>query len=207
MRGRSGLLLLALLAGPASAGIYSYVDADGNRVFTDRPAGNAAEAVELRPANRMPAAPVTPREPPPAKINEARARYQAVRILTPAPDETIRNNAGELSVSGASEPALRPGHRYRLLLDGQPHGEPGLSPLFSLGNLDRGTHRIALLILDGDGQELARSAEQGFHMLRTSLIQRRRIHPCRRDDYGVRPECPLADKPKEKRDIPFVPYL
>jgi hypothetical protein len=44
-------------------------------------------------------------------------------------------------------------------------------------------------------------------MMRTSLAQRRMVTPCRKADYGVRPECPLKDKPKEKKDIPFVPFL
>ena len=52
-------LCLALLAGSASAEIYSYVDAQGNRVFTDRPRDDAA-ALHLNPTNRLSAAPAPP---------------------------------------------------------------------------------------------------------------------------------------------------
>ncbi|OMG67269.1 penicillin-binding protein [Stutzerimonas balearica] len=199
-------LLLALLTAPAQAGIYSYLDAEGNRVFTDRPT-TAAEPIELKPANQMPAMPLpapATQAPPPTPT---RAGYQALRIISPAADATVRDNAGNLTINGASEPPLRPGHRYQLLFDGQPYGEPGESGTFALHNVDRGTHRIALLILAADGSELARSAEQDVHLRRMSLVQRRKARPCAKDDYGVRLECPLKDKPEEKRDIPFVPYL
>jgi hypothetical protein len=33
------------------------------------------------------------------------------------------------------------------------------------------------------------------------------VRPCKKDDYGVRPECPLQDKPPEKKDIPLVPFI
>lgn len=49
------LFALAALALPASAGIYTYTDAQGNRVFTDRPGGRAVESVDARPVNSMPA--------------------------------------------------------------------------------------------------------------------------------------------------------
>ncbi|GAB3380111.1 hypothetical protein GCM10027514_19190 [Azotobacter armeniacus] len=50
-------LCLALLAFPAAAEIYSYVDAQGNRVFTDQPQGGAltvtaASAPGLYPGHR-----------------------------------------------------------------------------------------------------------------------------------------------------------
>jgi len=62
-------------------------------------------------------------------------------------------------------------------------------------------------VIDEQERELQRSAIRTFHLLRTSLAQRRMVNPCKKADYGVRPECPLKDKPVEKRDIPFVPFL
>jgi len=165
--GLSALLLAFAL--PASAAIYSYTDAEGNRVFTDRPGGRAAEQ--------------------------------------PDPDATIRNNAGELAVSVTSTPALHPGHQYRLLLDGAAVGAPGESPVLMLQNVDRGSHQLVVEVIDSQGERLQASAPRVFHMMRTSLAQRRMVNPCKKGDYGVRPECPLKDKPKEKKDIPFVPFL
>ena len=44
-------------------------------------------------------------------------------------------------------------------------------------------------------------------MQRISLAQKRKANPCKKADYGVRPECPIKDKPVEKKNIPFVPFI
>ncbi len=202
-----GLLgLLWLLALPVSAGIYTYIDTEGNRVFTDRPGGRAVESVDSRPTNSMPAQPTAPATTPGKAPREAKFTYRLLEIVQPAHDAALRNNAGELSVSVTSEPVLQPGHLYRLVLDGSPMAttsEPG----FTLQNVDRGSHQLIVEIVDSGGQALQSSPPHTFHLLRTSLVQRRMVNPCKRDNYGVRPECPLKDKPKEKKDIPFVPFL
>lgn len=203
---RIALLCLILLSPPLQAEIYTYIDAEGNRVFTDRPGAGNAQRVTTTPANSMPAPPPPPSVAPTQTATPALA-YQMLRILLPAPDATIRDNAGKLIVTATSEPALHPGHGYRLLLDGRIVGEAGRSPVFALENVDRGTHQLAVEITDAQGRIVERTPGQPLHMLRISLAQKRRANPCQKDDYGVRPECPLKDKPEEKRDIPFVPFL
>jgi hypothetical protein len=201
----AGLLLVAAL--PAAAGVYTYIDAQGNRVFTDRPGARAVESVDTRPVNSMPAAPpalpAAPRKAPPAPT----FAYRLLDIAQPEPDAAIRNNAGNLSVSITSDPALQPGHQYRLLLDGHSVAPHTSEPTFALHNIDRGSHQLIVEVVDGQGVTLQSSPPRTFHLLRTSLAQRRMANPCKKDEYGVRPECPLKDKPKEKKDIPFVPFL
>jgi len=202
------LLSLCLLALPAGAEIYSYVDGQGNRVFTDRPPQNQpqAKSLALHPTNGMQAPPPPiPEQVQPPK--ETTAGYRWLRIASPEPDFTLRDGEGNLTVTAESEPALQPGHRFRLLLDGQPTDQTGSAPLFSLTNLDRGTHRLAVEILDADGPPLERSPEQEVHVKRPSLAQKRLVRPCQQNDYGVRPECPLSDKSAEKSDIPYVPFI
>jgi len=199
--------LLLAVALPVSAAVYSYTDADGNRAFTDRPAGRTVEEVNLKPSNSMPAPPAPAmRAAKPVAPKIAVVSYH-LRVLSPAADETIRNNAGNVSVTVEAEPALQPGHAYQVLLDGQPFGAPGEQASFELGNVDRGTHQLAVAVVDEEERVLQRTEDQPFHLLRTSLAQRRMVNPCKKADYGVRPECPLKDKPKEKRNIPFVPFL
>jgi len=202
-------LALVLIAGalPVSAEIYSYTDAQGNRVFTDRPGAHAAEPVETRPSNRMTPQPVPQAEPRVDVLEAPAPRYSLLDILQPEADATVRSNAGELAVSVASSPALQAGHRYRLLLDGIPAAAPAESTDFVLTNVDRGTHRLTVEVVDAKDEPLQGSAARTFHMMRTSLAQRRMVNPCKKNDYGVRPECPMKDKPAEKKDIPFVPFL
>lgn len=206
---RLAFLALALVSLPLYAQIYTHVDAEGNRVFSDRALHGQSQPVVLPPINRLPSPPrveVQPRPAAPAEHHREQA-YQFVRILHPAADATSRDGAGNLSVLASSEPALHPSHAYQLLFDGQPLGSAGSNPSFQLHNLDRGSHRLAVEIIDATGTSLIRSAEQSVHIHRPSLAQKRRVRPCQRDDYGRRLECPMRDKPAEKRDIPYVPFF
>jgi hypothetical protein len=201
------LCSLMLLALPAAAQVYTYIDAEGNRVFTDKPRSNTATPVQLAPSNSMPA-PQKRVVQPTEEIAEApKLRYKVLRIVIPVPDATIRDNAGNLIVSVDSEPSLFPGHRFRLQLDGAPVGEAKTSPVFPLDNIDRGTHLLAVEIIDQNGRIIERTPSQPFHLHRISLAQKRQANPCKLNDFGVRPECPLSDKPKPKADIPFVPFI
>ena len=200
-------LLLCLLILPAQAGVYTYLDADGNRVYTDQPPSGNAERIELAPSNNMDRY-AAPRPPaPPVMSQPLTPVYQVLRILIPEPDATIRDGAGNLIVSATSEPALQAGHSFRLIMDGQPVGKAGRSPVFPLENLDRGTHQISVEILDDKGRILERTPSQPFHMKRISLNEKRRANPCQKNDYGVRPECPIESKPKEPRNIPLLPFI
>lgn len=199
------LCLLLLVCLPATAQVYTYIDANGNRVFTDKPRSAHAQRVELAPINRASLPAAAPVSPAPALPVALMPAYQLLRITLPEPDATIRSDAGNLIVTLESEPGLADGHAYRLLLDGQPHGVPTRSPVFALDNLDRGTHQLAAEIVDAEGRTLERTPGQPFHLKRTSLAQKRLANPCRKDDYGVRPECPLADRPAEPRRFLGVP--
>jgi len=161
VRQAAAILLLAT-ALPALGGIYSYTDAEGNRAFTDRPTGQAVEEVQLKPSNSMAAQPTpAPRVVQPPKPQEATIRYQ-LQILSPAADEAIRNNAGSVSVTVQAEPALQPGHAYQVLLDGQPFGAPGEETTFELSNVDRGTHQLAVAVVDAQERVLQQSESLSF---------------------------------------------
>lgn len=131
--------------------------------------------------------------------------YQVLRILVPEPDASIHNGSGDMIVTLNSEPGLLPGHSYRLLLDGAPQGEISRSPVFSLQHVDRGTHQLVAEIIDSAGLIVERTPAQPFHMHRMTLAQKRKINPCKKDEYGVRPECPLKDKPKE--EVSILPFF
>lgn len=205
---RVWLLIACLIALPVPAEVFTYVDAQGNRVFTDQPGTDNAKRVPLATSNRMSANPTGAAPMTAPKKTEAKAlfHYDMLRVLVPEPDATIRSSAGEIIVSVTSEPGLQRGHRYRLLLDGQPTAEPGPSPVFALSNIDRGSHNLSVEILDEQGRIVERTANQPFHMLRISLAQKRQVKPCALPDYGQRPECPLKDKPIEPKN-PFLRFF
>ena len=200
--------MACLIALPAMAEVFTYVDAQGNRVYTDQPGSRNAKRVPMAPSNRISANPggAAPVMAEKKTATKPLFHYDMLRVLVPEPDATVRSSAGEIIVSVTSEPGLQRGHRYRLLLDGQPTAAPGPSPVFALSTVDRGSHHLAVEILDEQGRTVERTANQPFHMLRISLAQKRQVKPCTLSDYGQRPECPLKDKPEEEKN-PFLRFF
>lgn len=203
-------LLVALMAlcGLCQAQVYTYIDTQGHRVYTDQPR-KGATPVKVPDGNRITLSPhkpagtgkvattkAAPKAPPVTRVNH----YEMFRILVPLPDASVSHAGGELVVTLTSEPALGDGDLYRLLLDGKPASEPGPSPVIAVQSVDRGTHQLAAEIIDAQGNVIERTPPQPMHMKRTSLAQKRRIHPCRKGDYGVRPECPTSLKPPDDDD-------
>jgi hypothetical protein len=192
------LCLLFSVSQTVLAEVYTYTDANGNRVFTDQPHRNAKK-VDVAPTNRVEQPIKAPSRASKAKpVASPIFHYQLLRILAPEPDATIREMQGNLNVTVSNEPELQPQHLYRLLLDSKPYGEPTRSPVFPLTNIDRGTHQLSVEIIDQYGRVLERTPDQPFHLIRISLAQKRLAQPCKTDDYGVRPECPMKDKPEEE---------
>jgi Domain of unknown function (DUF4124) len=204
---RALVLLSSILFSSLTWGqVYTYVDAQGNRVYTDQPRKGAAP-VKVPEGNRMslppskasavgssPAQQVPKR---PVQVNRV-VHYEMFRILVPVPEASVVHASGEMIVTLTSEPGLVEGHAYRVLLDGKPASEPSASPVIPLRNVDRGSHQLSAEILDAQGTVVERTPAQPVYMKRTSLAQKRRVRPCKEADYGVRPECPLSDKPAEE---------
>lgn len=192
--------LAGLLSAPSMAQIYSYTDAAGRTVYTDQPptTGNSQE-VRVKPTNRMPAGQrFVKLKPPPelaAQLAPDPPLYKALELIQPADDATLRNTGRSLDINVSSTPALQDGHRYQALLDGVVYGPPSNNASWLLTEIDRGSHQLQVQLLDENGEVLLQTDTVRFHMHQTSLAERRRINPCRDDDYGQRPECPLSDKP------------
>lgn len=198
------ICVLMLIGHSAVAEVYTYIDAEGNRVFTDQPHKNAKK-VDIAPSNQIRSAPKKPSQASSAKPKPGPLfHYQLLRILAPEPDSAIRDIQGNLIVTVTNDPELQPGHVYRLLLDGKVYGDAGRSPVFPLTNIDRGTHQLSIEIVDQYGRVAERTPNQPFHMMRISLAQKRLANPCKTEEYGMRPECPIKDKPPEESSIlPF----
>ena len=96
--------------------------------------------------------------------------YTRAAIVFPANDSALRSNAGNLTVRGQIHPGLQGGHRVELLLDGVAWGEPRRTPEFALQNIDRGTHRLQIRIVDGEGKAVFAGAVSTVHLLRHSRL-------------------------------------
>ncbi|MEL1088730.1 DUF4124 domain-containing protein [Pseudomonas sp. OB66] len=149
--GRTFLYILLLIALPAAAQIYKYTDANGNTAYSNQPPdGVQAQPVELPPLNRVePQAPSAPQAPTPEQPQPPRNAYEILELAGLPSDEALRANNGTFTVNVLIKPRLQPPHQLRLLLDDQPYGQPSNVPVLQLVNIDRGEHRLAVQVIDG----------------------------------------------------------
>ncbi|SDU28519.1 DUF4124 domain-containing protein [Halopseudomonas salegens] len=172
-------LLTSLLAFGAQAQIYSWTDADGNRMFSDKP-HPGAESIQIGPTNTIePPEKPSAAEPDSAQTdpgNSQSAPYQQISIRSPGNDEAVRSNEGELTLQVRFDPPLSNNHLLRADIDGElssqgvpGNGDPDIS--LNLPGMDRGTHQISAVVVDARGQELQRSSPITVHLQRTSLLQ------------------------------------
>ncbi|TVT83329.1 DUF4124 domain-containing protein [Pseudomonas sp. H3(2019)] len=148
--GRVFLFILLLIAQPAIAQIYRYTDASGNTAYSNQPPdGVKSQAVELPPLNSIEhQAPIAP-EQPSAHVDK-NAVYSVLELTGLPSDEALRANNGTFTVGVQIQPRLQGSHLFRLLLDGQPYGQPSNVPRLQLVNIDRGEHRLAVQVLAGE---------------------------------------------------------
>lgn len=169
------------MAATTQAAIYRTVDEEGNVVFTDVPPrpGEPGQAVDIKQPNSF--------EPSASgnrisledwargqgdeddERNPGEVRYSALRITSPANDEALRDNAGNVTVRAHLEPDLATGHALQLYLDGT-LSQTGPDTTFQLSNVDRGTHSVELRVVDGSGATLINSQPAVFHLQRRSVI-------------------------------------
>ncbi|RRW65481.1 DUF4124 domain-containing protein [Pseudomonas fluorescens] len=149
--GRTFLYILLLIALPTAAQIYKYTDANGNTAYSNQPPdGVQAQPVELPPLNRVePQAPSAPQAPPAEQPQPPRNAYEILELAGLPTDEALRANNGTFTVNVLIKPRLQPPHQLRLLLDDQPYGQPSNVPVLQLINIDRGEHRLAVQVMDG----------------------------------------------------------
>lgn len=163
---RGSLCALLLLAGAAGATeVYRWTDADGVVHYTDQPPPSVdAEPAELPPLQRMDplSLPQPGAERPAAEDAGAadsggeKAPPLAVRIVSPAPDQTFRSAERRVPVQLALNRALPSGAGVLYYLDGNPqNAEPLPSLSHVLENVERGSHLIGASIVDQRGERLA----------------------------------------------------
>ncbi len=149
--GRTFLYILLLIALPAAAQIYKYTDANGNTAYSNQPPdGVQAQPLELPSLNRVePQAPSAPQAPTAEQPQPPRNAYEILELAGLPSDEALRANNGTFTVNVLIKPRLQPPHQLRLLLDDQPYGQPSNVPVLQLVNIDRGEHRLAVQVIEG----------------------------------------------------------
>lgn len=164
--------LLASAAAGAQAQLYRWVDDKGVTHWSDRPV-SGAEKVEVPAAQGFQPPPVQQRPaaaPSPASAAPAGAvTYSSVEIVRPASDEAFVNGGGVVDVAASLSPALAAGHRTWFVLNGQRLEGPSPQATSATLTADRGTHTIAIEVVDAAGSVVASSAPVTFHVRQNSI--------------------------------------
>ena len=165
---------MILVPGMAHAVICKTVDSDGVVSYTDVPAATCPDPVKLPKYSTFEALPVpasqTRSEAEESTKKERFERYESIKIVQPEVDGVVRSNEGSVPVSIALEPALQPGHRVTVYVDGR--AVPGSfdGPAIELSGIERGDHRIHATISDSRGKQLIKSDAISFTLRQTGLF-------------------------------------
>jgi hypothetical protein len=133
--------------------VYQSTDKRGNPVFTDQPQPNA-RPVEVQPTNTTPS--LTPAAPPGSSTEKAFTGYTRIELGIPS---SIPNGLAPTTVGIELQPALQPGHRWQLLMDGASL-EMGTGSSATIERLERGTHQFELRVIDASGALIGTSSNK-----------------------------------------------
>ncbi len=168
------IALTSLLATVVAAqSVYTWVDANGRRHYSDRPV-DGATPVQISESQTF-SNPVT--APPaeqsaPATVAETPAfSYSIVDIVSPEEQQTLWNIGAILTAELATFPALRQTDRIDAILDGEYREIGSRSLTLTLAEVYRGEHTLQAVIVDENGEELERSAPVTFFVRQTSIIR------------------------------------
>jgi hypothetical protein len=169
---RMRLLLATVLLGAvpiaSAATLYKWVDDQGVVHYSDQPEPGA-EKIKVKPAQtfkggtpRVTTAPSTASPPTAAQVSH-------LAIESPTPEQVFINQTG-VAVVADVQPGLQAGQQVVFLLDGTP--VEGLGPESTSVTLDqvpRGSHNVAVQVLDERGRVVATSSPVTFYVREPSL--------------------------------------
>lgn len=162
-------LMLSQTALSMAQTVYTWTDDMGVVHFSDTPISNDAKKIEMPDYRDSAPAPQfeQPKPPEPPSASEPTIEPLTISIIAPLHDQTIRSNAGMLTIRATLNRKLAVDERLQLVMDGTPHSAPKVQPLWELRNLDRGTHTF-IIQAHRDGKLIASSNPISVHLLRAS---------------------------------------
>lgn len=165
---RAAILLSLLCPLMTQAGVYKWVDDKGNVHYSDQNTDTKAKKVDL-PENSTYKAPPAPKLDLSAdKKNKGSVisnGYKSISIANPANDSTVRSAPGNITISVKTDPALMPGDKIKLMINGI-EKMTAAQTSFSFEHIDRGTHTITAAIVRSDGRVSLVSKPSVFHLKR-----------------------------------------
>jgi len=162
-----------LFATGAHAEVYRHVDAHGNVTFSDEPMAGS-ETVKIKPVTTITLPkPEAVRETDQLirEVQREGASYNSLSFIYPENNQAFHSGSGDITFQVSSSPGLKPGHKYEITLDGQPVGQ-STSGAVTVDNIDRGSHRAGVHIVDDQGVQVKTGPSVTFTLHRPSVIRR-----------------------------------
>ena len=149
--------------------VYVTVDEDGVPVFSDQKTPNSTK-IKLQDTVTFSGSPQKNQERVTVKLSpddqDGESPDYKLLITDPPSGSAIRENSGLLTLTLSIKPALLPGHKAELLMDGTSLRTVSGSGPVELTNLDRGTHQFSIRIVDAKGRIVADGPASSISMLR-----------------------------------------
>ena len=167
---RTGLIVLASIGFALAAmarPIYKHVDEQGNVSYSDSPQSQNAKPMELPPINTQLSEPPGVSDVSIPGLPGEQADY-AITIQSPYNDTTIAPGQSFVTVSAQMEPQPTFEARYELIFDGD-FSQSASTPIFTIEPLFRGTHTIAIRVIDEYGVNIATSESIQIHVQRPTV--------------------------------------
>jgi len=160
-----------MLLSPAVASIYSWVDQNGERHYSDTPE-EGATPIDLPPINTFSSPTPSAGVSLSAEDDAAEAAtYNEFEISSPTQEQVLWNTGGVVPVTLALSPGLKNGHRMQLFLDGaEVTSYPGRSLSYQMTEVARGTHSLRAIIVDPAGKQMKASQAATFTVQQNSVL-------------------------------------
>lgn len=162
------LILCLLFALPSLArDIYKWTSDEGIVIYSDT---SQAGAEKVRISTGQGAQSDNPAQAKDSKATADEGQYQTFEVAQPENDDTIRNDEGTVTVGLSLSPALLPGHKIHIYLDGDKIPGEVNATQFTLNKLNRGTHSLQVKVVDAENNPQISTSLVNFHLRKTSSI-------------------------------------
>ena len=176
------ILLTFLFTVQADTKVYTWVDKNGKTNFSDK-ARPGTSTVTVTTTNLFSKNKVPEKQKQDA-VNKAEAKNHLkksdkspilydISITSPENDLTLRSNDGLVVIKVSSTPALTAAHKLQLFIDGKAQGEPQSTSSIRAKNMDRGTHKLQVKLIDKKEAIAAETQIITIHLLRATIKQPR----------------------------------
>lgn len=165
------LVLGAAMVATANAGVfYKYYDKNGNMVITDTPR-EGAEKVETKPVMTIPFPKGHTASEGEQKKDVKTVTGYTIVIQSPAAESTFQHGGDPIPVAVSVSPALQPGHKLEMLLDGKSIGDATATSI-QPNTLDRGAHQLQVRVVDDKGRVVKETSAAFFIQQPSALMPR-----------------------------------